>query len=158
MKNSTIIKLVVLLLIFITGYIILSIKSSTNEHSYQEDFLKNKLPFYCKFLKELEFVGEIITVKKTFSSGQDDIIILKCSKLDYPQIPINNEYFRKLNDSIIEINIDRMYTRRMLESYHLVNGDILKSDKGVGKIYRVTSGKEKIEIEILIKSFDCKCN
>jgi len=143
------------ILAFIIGIIILSIVTSRENEKFKDDF-KNKLPLYCAFLKELEFEGEIILIKKTFSSGQPDLIEVKCSFLNYPDNALNNEYFEKIeDDDLLRIKIPRTYTR--LSEDKLVKGDRLKSDKDDFRIYRVTQSKEKIEIDILENKYDYKC-
>lgn len=141
-------------LAFIIGIILLSKSSSKENKKYRDDF-KGNLSLYCAFLKELDFEGEIISIKKSFSSGQPDLIEIKCSILNYPDTVLKNKYFEKINDVDLSIKVPRTYTR--LNDDKLVKGDMLKSDKGDFKIYRVTPSKEKIEIDILENKYNYKC-
>ena len=140
-------------LIFIIGIIILSRISSTKNEKYKNNF-KNNFSVYCTFLKELEFEGEIISIKKSFSSGQPDLIEVKCSALSYPDSTLKDKYVKK-NEDTLKIEVPRTYTR--LNEDKLVKGDILKSDKGDYEIYRVTPTKKKMEINILENKYDYKC-
>ena len=144
-------KLPIALLVCIIIFIVFSIYMGIEKTEYQEQYKAN-FPANCAFIKELEFEGKIVLIDEPFSSGSPDYVEVACSILNYPTDTINNEYFEKLNGDILRIRIFIGYDNRIFV------GDILKSDKGDYKVYRVTPSKKKMDIGILENCYNYKCS
>ncbi len=128
--------------------------SNIEENKYKNNY-KSHFQEYCKTLKNLEFKGKIIAINKTYSSGVPDIIYIKCWDLKYSN-PSNFSGMHLINDSTLQLDISREYTRGYDENL-IVVGDLFKCDKGSYFIERISPNREKIKINILENGYNCKC-